>query len=122
MSEGRDKDNGEKEGLNFRRAENAETFLKQGSETALTYFREERPMTEEGFELCVREMLRLGCNRLYFEFCDKYRSFMIKLEQRADRILKESRNRGMTFQEKKRLRNKICDAVAVKERQAGDEK
>lgn len=119
----RQKQDGTKEILDGKRreVEEEQRFLKRASEQALPYFRQETEMTKEGFELCVHEMLRYDCNRLYAAFCDKYRVFESELEKRADELMEKSMNSGLTERNRRRIWNGIRKKISEKKKRAGNE-
>lgn len=86
-------------------------FLSKGSSEALKYFTGKCPMTQEGFEICIREMIQLGCDELYSEFTEKHRRFLGEFNQKIEILEEESRKDGLSDQEKEKMWTEIMKKI-----------
>ena len=68
-------------------------------------------MTQEGFEICIREMIQLGCDELYSEFTEKHRRFLGEFNQKIEILEEESRKDGLSDQEKEKMWTEIMKKI-----------
>lgn len=94
-------------------------FLKEGNREAVAIYTGEIPMSQEGFELCIREMIRLECDRIYSEFAGDHREMLECFHAGMDESLGQNRGERLMEEEKENLWVKIqekCQALEESEK------
>ncbi len=82
-------------------------FLKEASQEAVALYSGKEPMSQRGFELCIREMIRLECDRLYSEFAGKHTDMLESFHANMDKCLEQNAGGELTEREKEILWDKI---------------
>lgn len=82
-------------------------FFQEASQEAVAIYTGQEPMSQAGFELCIREMIRLECDRLYSEFARDHRDRLECFHAEMDECLGQNREIGLTEREKETLWVKI---------------
>ena len=82
-------------------------FLKEGSGEAIAVFTGKLPLSQEGFELCIREMIRLQCDQLYTEFTGRHPDMLECFLARIEESLGRDGQMHLTDEEKDALWEKI---------------
>ena len=88
-----------------------EKFRSRGSEEALKFFTGKCPMTQEGFEICVREMIQFGYTTLYMDFTEKNTAFLKEFNRKIDLLESESRKNMLSDGEKQKMWNAILEKI-----------
>ena len=88
-----------------------DAFLLNGSDLALSYFTGKWPMSQTGFEVCVREMIQLGYTQLYLAFTEDYREFQKTFNEKIDVLEKESKDNSLSLEKKADMWQEIVKKI-----------